>query len=491
MKGDHQPGRGPSADEPSLDPRTWLNGRTGAQGEGTAATARTGDPDPGSFDPKTWGGGVSRPENPDVPGRESAGPDRRALLMGLAGGGALLVGGGAIWAFRSRKRATLTSDAASAPPAMASNETSYVAPAVDGFAGLEQRLANYRVPADQIRAAVAALRGAAGGDPGRMHLIIRLRNADGDRPDLTGAELRRVLDGVGYQLLREGDVYRVSVLAAELTSRLIAHPRGQVNRDGLYASAVGDLSPDLMTQFAEALAFDFDIAQEVREGDQFEVVHQEQRDARGNLVGGQKLQFAFLSAGGKDRYLYRFKPTGQDDGWFDDRGKSTRQAFMRTPLDGARITSLFGERVHPVFHSVRMHKGVDFGCGIGTHIFAAADGVVDYAGPATGFGVLLKLRHDNGLETWYGHLSEFPDGIAPGAAVKQGQLVALSGNVGFSTGPHLHYEVHKDGVAVDPKDFLDVQGAMGGAGAQTLEGPVLTAFLTFKDEIDIIRRSQT
>ena len=108
-----------------------------------------------------------------------------------------------------------------------------------------------------------------------------------------------------------------------------------------------------------------------------------------------------------------------------------------------------------------------------------------------GFGVLLKLKHEGGLETWYGHLSGFPDGVGMGASVKQGQFVALSGNVGFSTGPHLHYEVHKDGVAVDPKDFLDVQGAMGGAGAQTLEGPVLTAFLTFKDEIDIIRRSQT
>jgi len=490
MKGDHQPGSEPSAGEPSLDPRTWLNGRPAGSDSGAPGPLPAVTADAKSFDPKTWSS--SKPGSVERPSvvRAGAGPDRRALLMGLAGGGALLAGGGAVWAFRSRQRAALTSASSTPAPALASNETSYVAPAVEGFAGLEQRLANYRVPADQISAAVAVLRTAVAGDPGRMHLIIRLRNADSDRPDLTGAELRREADGVGYQLSREGETYRVAVLAAELASRLIAHPRGQVNRDGLYASAVGDLSPDLMTQFAEALAFDFDIAQEVREGDQFEVVHQEQRDARGNLVGDQKLMFAFLSAGGKDRYLYRFKPPGGDEGWFDDRGKSTRQAFMRTPLDGARITSLFGERVHPVFHSVRMHKGVDFGCGIGTHIFAAADGVVDYSGPATGFGVLLKLRHENGLETWYGHLSGFPDGIAPGASVKQGHLVALSGNVGFSTGPHLHYEVHKDGVAVDPKDFLDVQGAMGG-GAAALEGPALTAFLTFKDEIDVIRRSQT
>jgi murein DD-endopeptidase MepM/ murein hydrolase activator NlpD len=262
-----------------------------------------------------------------------------------------------------------------------------------------------------------------------------------------------------------------------------------VNRDGLYASAVDSLSADLMTQFAEALAFDFDIAQEVREGDQFEVVHQEQHDARGNVVGSPRLLFAFMSAGGKDRYLYRFTPPGADEGWFDDRGRNTKRAFMRTPLDGARITSLFGERKHPVFHDIRMHKGVDFGCGIGTHIFAAADGVVDYAGAARGFGVLLKLKHEGGLETWYGHLSGFPAGIEPGIPVKQGQLVALSGNIGVSSGPHLHYEVHKDGVAVDPKDYLDVQGAMAGAAAM-LEGAVLDAFMALKDEIDLARRSQ-
>lgn len=417
-------------------------------------------------------------------------PNRRALLIGGLGALTAIAVSVGVWrrargdgAGQARDEALMVSTPLTA------EETSNTAPDVDGYAGLRQRLVNYQIPEARAAAAVSALRAVAGPDPGRMHLIIRLKGADSARPELIGAELRRAADGAGYLLSAKADGFAVTVLPAALVARLVPHPRGQVNRDGLYASAVGDLSADLMTQFAEALAFDFDIAAEVREGDQFEVVHQEQRDGRGNLVGNPKLMFAFLSAGGKDRYLYRFQAPGGEEGWYDDRGRSTRKAFMRTPLDGARITSLFGERVHPVFHDVRLHKGVDFGCGIGTHIFAAADGVVDYAGPATGFGVLLKLKHDGGLETWYGHLSGFPDGVGPGANVKQGQFVALSGNVGFSTGPHLHYEVHKDGVAVDPKDYLDVQGAMAGAG-QALEGRVLASFMTFKDQIDLARSAQ-
>jgi hypothetical protein len=484
MKGDREPGGQPPVDAPSLDPRTWARAPSAGAGETPGPAGDT----PNSFDPRSWG--RSAPSTTDKADASApAGIDRRWLLLG--GGVATLAAGGlGVTMFLARDKAALTSDTAPTAPALRTDdENSYTAPAVDGYRGLEERLANYRVPPEEIRAAVDALRPVAGADPGRMHLILRLRNAASDRPGLMAAELRRAADGAGFQLTRQGDGFSVSVLAAELMRRLIAHPRGQVNRDGLYASAVDSLSADLMTQFGEALAFDFDIAQEVREGDQFEVVHQEQHDARGNVVGSPRLLFAFMSAGGKDRYLYRFTPPGADEGWFDDRGRNTKRAFMRTPLDGARITSLFGERKHPVFHDIRMHKGVDFGCGIGTHIFAAADGVVDYAGAARGFGVLLKLKHEGGLETWYGHLSGFPAGIEPGIPVKQGQLVALSGNIGVSSGPHLHYEVHKDGVAVDPKDYLDVQGAMAGAAAM-LEGAVLDAFMALKDEIDLARRSQ-
>lgn len=486
MTGDRRRTHDAAGEEPSLDPRTWSrsSAKPGPATDGEPAASPAAAPH--SFDPRTW---LHRPASSGPSPSGGAGPNRRLLVFGGAGALAAVGGGTALWRLAHRDSVDPIRADGAADAAIAADGTSYTAPDVEGYAGLRERLANYQIPGDQIAAAVAALQTAAGADPGRMHLIIRIAGADGAKPKLVAAELRRTADGVGYLLSASGDGFAVTALPAALITRLVPHARAQVNRDGLYASAVGDLSADMMTQFAEALAFDFDIAEEVREGDQFEVVHQEQRDGRGNPVGDSRLMFAFLSAGGKDRYLYRFQPPGGEEGWYDDRGRSTKKAFMRTPLDGARITSLFGERVHPVFHDVRLHKGVDFGCGIGTHIFAAADGVVDYAGPASGFGVLLKLRHEGGLETWYGHLSGFPEGVGVGAAVKQGQLVALSGNVGFSTGPHLHYEVHKDGVAVDPKDYLDVQGAMSGAG-QVLEGRVLASFMTFKDEIDVARRAQ-
>lgn len=481
----HRPpfGEGPP-EEPSLDPRTWLK-----PGQAAKAGPREDPPAVESFDPRAWAarGEAAAARPPETP----PSPNRRMLLLGAGGAAAALATGGAFVLLRRGDPAPAASAEATASVLPTGGGNEYVAPAVDGYAGLEQRLRNYGVTAEEAGKAIAALRPLAGANPGRMRLTIRLRDVADGAVELTGAELRRTSDGVGYRLARAEGGFAAALLEAGLARQLVAHPRGQVNRDGLYASAVDTISPDLMTQFGEALAFDFDIAQEVREGDQFEVVHQEHRDARGDTVGEKKLLFAFLSAGGKDRYLYRFRAPGADEAWFDDRGRNTKRAFMRTPLDGARITSLFGPRKHPVLHDVfRNHNGVDFGCGIGTHIYAAADGVVDYAGPASGFGVLLKLRHEGGLETWYGHLSGFPDGIAAGVKVVQGQLVALSGNVGVSSGPHLHYEVHKDGVPVDPKDFLDVQGGMPGATSETLSGPALAAFLAFKDEIDVARRSQ-
>jgi murein DD-endopeptidase MepM/ murein hydrolase activator NlpD len=420
-------------------------------------------------------------------GRGGGTPSRRGLILGGAGAGALAAVGLGWSLTRPIKRPA--PPGAEAAPVQDPAVRTYEAQDIEGPASLEARLSAYGIRPDQARSATAALARALGGRSGRMRLTLGIAAAEAGRPRLDWLEVRRVADGLGWRLDRRAGDYAATALAAALAPRLVAHSRLQINRDGLYASAVGDLDPTLLTAFAEAMAFDFDFAEEVREGDQFEVVHEEMRDAEGGVVGRPRLLFAFMSAGGKDRYLYRFKPTGGEEGWYDDRGRSTKRAFMRTPLDGARITSLFGPRVHPVFHSVRLHKGLDFGCKIGTHVFAAADGEVTYAGPASGFGVLLKISHAGGLETWYGHLSGFPDDVRPGVQVAQGRLVAYSGNVGVSSGPHLHYETHKDGVAVDPKIFLDAQEALGGAPT-TLQGDVLARFLTFKDEIDEVRRAQ-
>ena len=182
---------------------------------------------------------------------DAAAPNRRALLIGGLGALTAIAVSVGVWRRargdgdgQARDEALL----ASAP--LAAEETSNTAPDVDGYAGLRQRLVNYQIPEARAAAAVAALQAVAGPDPGRMHLIIRLKGADSARPELIGAELRRAADGAGYLLSAKGDGFAVTVLPAALIARLVPHSRGQVNRDGLYASAVGDLSADLMTQFA-------------------------------------------------------------------------------------------------------------------------------------------------------------------------------------------------------------------------------------------------
>ena len=139
---------------------------------------------------------------------------------------------------------------------------------------------------------------------------------------------------------------------------------------------------------------------------------------------------------------------------------ATSVGGILAPIRGAAVTSLFGMRFHPILHILRLHAGIDFGATVGSLVRAAADGKVEIAGPVSGFGNHVRVQH-SGFETSYSHLSEIPAAIKPGAEVKQGDIVALSGNTGLSTGPHLHFEFYLGGIAVDPLPHLgaEVQSA--------------------------------
>jgi murein DD-endopeptidase MepM/ murein hydrolase activator NlpD len=165
-------------------------------------------------------------------------------------------------------------------------------------------------------------------------------------------------------------------------------------------------------------------------------------------------------------------------------GRSTVRALMRTPIDGARISSPFGMRDHPILGFVKMHKGTDFAAPTGTPIFAAGDAVVEFAGPKGLNGNFVKLRHANGLETLYLHMNRIWPGVVPGARVTQGQQIGEVGTTGRSTGPHLNYEVHVNGIAVNPLS-IDT-----GAGTRMLVGPSLAAFRHWRDHIDARRAQQ-
>lgn len=252
--------------------------------------------------------------------------------------------------------------------------------------------------------------------------------------------------------------------------------RGEVDRTSFYSSAVAaGLRDSLIPEFARAMAHDFDFQREVAPGDVFEAAYRTPADAPPELL------YVALTTRERSVALYRFRASAMaEPGWFDGNGDSATRSLLRTPVDGARVSSSFGPRVHPILGYTRLHKGTDFAVPVGTMVYASGAGVVSFAGVARGYGNYLRIRHADGVETAYAHLSGFAEGIAPGAPVRQGDPVARSGNSGLSSGPHLHYEVYVKAVPVDPVTLAT-------ASAGGLARGERAAFRQARDRIDRIR----
>ncbi len=318
--------------------------------------------------------------------------------------------------------------------------------------------------------------------PGELRVSLRFRSG---QPGLVDSvELRRA-DGSGVML--RGDGSR-AVDAEPLSSNRtveIKVVRGEMDANSFYSSAVAaGVRDSLIDDFAAAFAFDFDFQREIKPGDIFEAAFERQVDGEGAIVGSERLVYVSLQTSAKSRALYAFQPPGDArPSWFDGNGVSVVRGLMRTPVEGARITSSFGPRVHPVLGYTRLHKGTDFAVPVGTAVYASGDGVVDFMGPHGGHGNFVRIRHKANLETAYAHLSRFAPGVVVGAAVRQGQPIAFSGNTGLSSGPHLHYEVIVQGVQVDPMGFQTSQG-------RTLNGQALAAFRRERDRVDGLRAAQ-
>jgi murein DD-endopeptidase MepM/ murein hydrolase activator NlpD len=240
----------------------------------------------------------------------------------------------------------------------------------------------------------------------------------------------------------------------------------------------------LIPDFAKAFAYDFDFQREITPGDVFEVAFEQQKNATGSAVGQPRLVYASLTTAEKSRSLYWFGPPGEEAGWFDGNGSSVVRSLMRTPVDGARISSKFGMRFHPVLMSAKLHKGTDFAAPTGTPIYASGNAVVEFAGEKGANGNYVRLLHDNGWRTLYLHMNRIAPSVIPGARVAQAQQIGEVGTTGRSTGPHLHYEVHIDGKPTDP---LSIQTDAG----RTLTGAARAAFIKERDRIDVARASHS
>jgi len=227
----------------------------------------------------------------------------------------------------------------------------------------------------------------------------------------------------------------------EPTIRTFHKASGEIN-SSLYMSAKNAGMPiPVLMEVVKLYSFDVDFQREIRSGDSFEVMYQLQHTKSGDLVSSGPVIRSVLTLEGERLTLYRFEYEKGYFDYFDSDASSVRKALMRTPLDGARISSVFGKRKHPILGYTKMHKGVDFAAPRNTPIFAAGDGIIELSRKNGGYGNYIRIRHNSDYKTAYAHLARFGKGVKEGKRVKQGQVIGYVGTTGRSTGPHLHYEI--------------------------------------------------
>ncbi len=229
-----------------------------------------------------------------------------------------------------------------------------------------------------------------------------------------------------------------------------AHYAGTI-KSSLFESAVAQgVPPQVLAEMIHAFSYDVDFQRDLQPGDAFEVMYQRSIDSQGDVVRAGDIVFAELVLSGKHLPIYRFTDASGVPDYYNAKGESVRKALLRTPVDGARITSKFGMRVNPILGFSMMHKGVDFGVPTGTPVMAAGSGVIEKAGENGAYGLYIRIRHDKVHSTAYAHLSGLARGTRVGAKVMQGAVIGYVGESGRATGPHLHYEVLVNNQQVNP-----------------------------------------
>jgi murein DD-endopeptidase MepM/ murein hydrolase activator NlpD len=221
------------------------------------------------------------------------------------------------------------------------------------------------------------------------------------------------------------------------------------------AARAGGMSPNLVVDLIRLFSFSIDFQRDIRDGDQLEVLYTRRYDENNQLAEEGEIAFAALTNRGKRYAYWRVARADGSIGYFDETGKSVQRLLMKTPVDGARLSSRFGMRKHPILGYTRLHRGLDFAAPRGTPIYAAGDGTIVSLGRNGDYGKYIRIGHRNGYETAYAHMSRYARGLKKGSRVKQGQIIGFVGATGLATGPHLHYEVLHYKKPVNPRN-LDV-----------------------------------
>ncbi|MEN3974302.1 peptidoglycan DD-metalloendopeptidase family protein [Emcibacter sp. SYSU 3D8] len=279
------------------------------------------------------------------------------------------------------------------------------------------------------------------------------------------------------RVARQNDGSFVSAIEAIRLDTHATRAAGEIHESLYAAMRKAGVPHNVIAEFIRIYSWDVDFQREVQPGDSFEIYFDRYENGKGRMVKTGPLLYAGLNLSGKAHNLYLY--TTRDDGnadYYDENGQSVRKALLKTPIDGARLTSGFGRRTHPILGYTKMHKGLDFGAARGTPIHAAGDGTVEVAGPKGSYGNYVRIRHNGTYATAYAHMNGFGKGIRAGARVRQGDVIGYVGTTGRSTGPHLHYEVLKEARQVDPRGIKMPSG-------RQLAGNELASFRTSLEQV--------
>lgn len=262
----------------------------------------------------------------------------------------------------------------------------------------------------------------------------------------------------------------------ELESEVVA-VQGSIDSSLFVNARDAGVPISVLVELVKIFSFDVDFQRDIWRDDKFEVMFDRQRNPEGEVVNNGDILYAKLTLRGTELPLYRYENSLGNIDYFNEKGEGVRKALMKTPIDGARLSSRFGNRKHPILGFTRLHAGVDFAAPRGTPIYAAGDGNVVRASTFGGYGKYIKIRHNGTYSTAYAHLHGYARGIRSGARVRQGQIIGYVGSTGRSTGPHLHYEIHRDGKPINPLGLKLPSG-------EKLKGDRLAAFLEHRTTLD-------
>ncbi len=243
------------------------------------------------------------------------------------------------------------------------------------------------------------------------------------------------------------NLFEKKTIITNLNTKII-FKEGKITQS-LYKTAIDlNVQPNIIIEFARIYGFQVDFQRDIRKNDNFQIMYEVFEDDDGKVFETGNIIFANLKLSGINNSLYYFDKKGSE-GHYDENGKSVEKALMKTPINGARLSSAFGMRKHPIDGFNKMHRGTDFAAPMGTPIMASGSGVITRARWCGGGGNCVKIKHNSRYETIYAHMKNFARGIKEGARVKQGQIIGYVGSTGKSTGPHLHYEVVVNGKKVN------------------------------------------